>query len=93
MLKARLVVGGDQQDKDLFDDLSVPTVSTSSVFTILSIATHEGRKASAVGIGGAFLSAEMKTGVLVHMRLDWTTSDLLVRLQPSPRSTKTPRAA
>jgi Reverse transcriptase (RNA-dependent DNA polymerase) len=82
-LKARLVAGGDQQDKDLYDDLSAPTVSTSSVFTILSIAAHEGWKASVVDIGGAFLNAEMKTGLLVHMRLDRTMSDLLVRLQPS----------
>jgi NMD protein affecting ribosome stability and mRNA decay len=82
-LKARLVAGGDQQDKALYDDLSAPTVSTSSVFTILGIAAHEGRKASVVDIGGAFLNAEMKTGVLVHMRLDRAMSDLLVRLQPS----------
>jgi hypothetical protein len=72
-LKARLVAGGDQQDKDLYDELSAPTVS----------AAHEGRKASVVDIGGAFLNAEMKTGVLVHMRLDRTMSDLLVQLQPS----------
>jgi hypothetical protein len=32
-LIARLVEGGDQQDKDLYDDLSAPTVSTCSVFT------------------------------------------------------------
>ena len=32
--KARLVAGGDQQDKNLYDDLSSPTVSTSAVFTI-----------------------------------------------------------
>jgi hypothetical protein len=82
-LKARLVAGGDQQDRDLYDDLSAPTVSTSSVSTILSIASHEGRKALVVDIGGASLNAEMKTGVLVHMRLDRTMSDLLVRLQPS----------
>jgi Reverse transcriptase (RNA-dependent DNA polymerase) len=82
-LKARLVAGGDQQDKDMYDDLSAPTVSTSSVFTVLSIAAHEGRKAAVVDIGGAFLNAEMKTGVPVHMRLDRTMSDLLVRLQPS----------
>jgi hypothetical protein len=41
-LKARLVAGGDQQDKNLYDDLSAPTVSTSAVFTVLSIAAHEG---------------------------------------------------
>ena len=34
-------------------------------------------------IGGAFLNAEMKTGVDVHMRLDKTMSDLMTRLRPS----------
>ena len=82
-LKARLVAGGDQQDKSLYDDLSAPTVSTSCVFTILSIAAHEGRKAEVVDIGGAFLNAEMKTGVDVHMRLDKTMSELMIRLDPS----------
>jgi hypothetical protein len=33
-----------------------------------------------VDIGGAFLNAEMKTGVEVHMRLDKVMSDLQVRL-------------
>lgn len=79
-LKARLVAGGDQQDKDLYDDLSAPTVSTCSVFTILSIAAYEGRSAAVVDIGGAFLNAEMKTGVDVHMRLDKTISDLMIKL-------------
>jgi hypothetical protein len=82
-LKARLVAGGDQQDKDIYDDLSAPTVSTSSVFTILAIAAHEGRKAAVVDIGGVFLNAEMRTGVSVHMRLDRVMSDMLIRLKPS----------
>jgi hypothetical protein len=54
-LKARLVAGGDQQDKDMYDDLSAPTVSTCAVFTVLTIAAHEGRSAAVVDIGGAFL--------------------------------------
>ena len=66
-------------------DLSAPTVSTSAVFTILAIAAHEQRNASVVDIGGAFLNAEMKTGVAVHMRLDAAMSNLLIRLQPSYR--------
>jgi hypothetical protein len=82
-LKARLVAGGDQQDKDVSDDLSAPTVSTPAVFTLLYIAGNEGRKAAVVDIGGAFLNAEMKTLVPVHMRLDKAMSDLLIRLQPS----------
>jgi hypothetical protein len=82
-LKARLVAGGDQQDKDIYDDLPAPTVSNSSVFTILAIAAHEGRKAAVVDIGGVFLNAEMRTGLSVHMRLDRVMSDMLIRLKPS----------
>jgi hypothetical protein len=68
----------------MYNDLSAPTVSTSSVFTILAIAAHEGRKTAAVvDIGGAFLNAEMKTGVPVHMNLDRIMSDMLIRLKPS----------
>ena len=39
-MKARLVAGGDHQDKTLYDDLSAPTVGTSCVFTLLCIAAH-----------------------------------------------------
>ena len=81
-LKVRLVAGGNGQDKSLYDDLSAPTVSTCAVFTLLSIAAREGRKAAVVDIGGAFHNAEMKTGLDVHMRLDRTMSDLMVRLSP-----------
>ena len=81
-LKARLVAGGDQQGKDLYDDLSAPTVSTCSVFTVLAIAAHEGRNAAVVDIGGAFLNAEMTTGIDVHMRLDRTINDMMVELDP-----------
>lgn len=42
-LKARLVAGGNQQDKELYDDLSSPTVSTSAVMTVFSIAAYEKR--------------------------------------------------
>jgi Reverse transcriptase (RNA-dependent DNA polymerase) len=75
--KARLVVGGHRQDTTLYDDLSSPTVSTSGMFTVISIATHERRHAAVVDIGGAFLHADMTTGVPVHMRQDKTMSDFL----------------
>ena len=39
-----------------------------------------------VDIGGAFLNAEMKTGVDTHMRLYRTISDLMVRLSPGYES-------
>jgi hypothetical protein len=81
-LKARLVAGGNQQDKTLYNNLSAPTVSTSAVLTVLSVAAHEHRKAAVVDIGGAFLNADMDTGILVHMRLNATMSVLLCRLDP-----------
>ena len=81
-LKARLVAGGDQQDKTLYDDLSAPTVGTSSVFTLLCIAAHEGRKVTVIDISGAYLNADMNTGLTVHMRLDKNMTGMMVKLSP-----------
>ena len=81
-LKARLVAGGNQQDKDLYDDLSSPTVSTSAVMTVFSIAAYELRNAVVVDIGGAYLNKDMDTGVVVHMRLDAMMSKMMMKLDP-----------
>jgi Reverse transcriptase (RNA-dependent DNA polymerase) len=78
--KARLVAGGDMQDKKLCEDLSSPTVSSSSVFTIAAIAAHERRHVAVVDIGSAILNAAMQKSVLVHMRLDKTMSEYLVHI-------------
>lgn len=82
-LKARLVAGGDQQDRDLYEDLSAPTVATSSLYTIAAVAGHENRYISVIDISGAYLNANMSTGVKVHMRLDRTISSLLIGISPS----------
>ena len=76
------MAGGDQQDKSLYDDLSAPTVGTSSVFTVLSIAAHEGRKCTVIDISGAFLNADMDTGLAVHMRLDANMTRMMIKLAP-----------
>jgi Reverse transcriptase (RNA-dependent DNA polymerase) len=78
--KARLVAGGDMQDKKLYEDLSSPTVATSSVFTIAAIAAHEGRHVAV--IGGAFLNAKMQKSVPVYMRLDKIMTEYLIRINP-----------
>ena len=57
--KARLVEGGDMQDNSLYDDLSSPTTTTSSVLSVAAIAAKEGRKVVTVDIVGAFLNANM----------------------------------
>ena len=81
-MKARLVAGGNQQDRDLYDDLSAPTVATSSVFTLLSIAVHENRTITMIVISGAFLNPDMDTGLAVHMRLDRNMSNIMIKLAP-----------
>ena len=79
-LKARLVAGGNQQDKDLYDNLSSPTVPTSVVMTVFSIAAHEKRSAVVIDIGCACLNASMNTGGTVHMRLDATMSRMMMKI-------------
>lgn len=81
-LKARLVAGGDQQDKNLYEDLSSPTVSTSAVLTVLGIAAHEKRSITVVDITGAYLNADIGKEVTVHMRLDQLISSMMIRLSP-----------
>ena len=82
-LKAILVAGGNQQDKELYDDLSSPTVSTCAVMTVFSIAAYENRKAVVVDIWGAYLNADMNTGVDVYMHLDATMSKMMTKLDGS----------
>jgi hypothetical protein len=82
--KARLVAGGDQQDKGLYENLSSPTAATSSVLAAAAIAASEGRSAITIDIGGAFLNADIApTGVKVHMRLDRMMTQLLIEIDAS----------
>lgn len=80
-LKARLVAGGHQQDKSLYDDISSPTVATSSAFMIAALAAREGRHVVTVDIAGAYLNAEM-SGQEVLMRLDRTMAAILTKIRP-----------
>lgn len=81
--KARLVAGGDQQDKGLYDNLSSPTAATASVLAVAAIAAAERRIVIITDIGGAFLNASLlPTGIKVHMRLDGTMAALLVQIAP-----------
>ena len=78
-LKARLVAGGDQQDKSLYEDLSSPTVTTQSVFMVAAIAGRERRRVVVIDISGAYLNADL-TGVKVRMRLDPLISAIIAQL-------------
>ena len=81
-LKARLVANGAQQDRELFDDVSSPTVSLSSLLTMLTVAAHEGRSATCFDVGNAYLNADM-VGEEVIMVIDKNLTAILQRVAPS----------
>ena len=66
-LKGRLVAGGNEQDKDNYDDLSSPTARLTSLMAVIAIAASEGRKVEAGDIPGAYLNADMKAKVRVKL--------------------------
>ena len=67
--KARLVAGGHQQDKSLYDDLNSPTIATSHILTTAALAAKEGRKVRCIDIAGAYLKSSMKDAdVKIHMK-------------------------
>ena len=82
-LKSRLVAGGHMQDKTLYEDLSSPTAGLMSVLVVCAIAAYENRKTATVDIGGAYLNADMMTGVTVHMMLDKRMSEMLIMIDES----------
>ena len=78
------MAGGDQQEKDLYDNFSSPTGSTTSVITVASIAAFEWRSVTVMDLGGAFLNAEItSTGIKLHMRLSRVLTDMLVLIDPT----------
>ena len=82
-VKARLVAGGHMQDRDMYDDVSSPTVSLTSVFTIAAIAAKERRKTITMDIGTAYLNAEMpKEQGPVLMSLDKRMAAILAAMYP-----------
>jgi hypothetical protein len=82
-LKARLVAGGDKQDKTLYDDLSSPTVAQETVMMVLAIAAIEGRKIATMDITGAYLECEFPDDDEVIMTLDPLLTKLLTQIDAS----------
>ena len=62
------------------EDASSPTVSIESVMLSCTIDAMEGRDVATVDIPGAFMQADVED--TVHMKLEGTMAELLVRLDP-----------
>ena len=84
-IKARLVAGGHLQDKSIYsqNEISSPTVSISSVFSIISSGVSEGRRFLKFDISTAHLNAKMPEDDEVYMTLDKQMSDLLIKCDES----------
>jgi len=80
-LKARLVAGGHMQDRTVYDTVSSPTVSLTSIFMIAAIAARERRKVRVIDFVGAYLNAYLKEEVL--MVLDPICSAILMKVDPT----------
>ena len=83
-LKARLVAGGHLQNRELYEqnDISSPTVGTSSVMTVVAIAAKERRHVVSADIGVAYLNANLPKGKTILMRLSKENAAILVWLKP-----------
>lgn len=80
-LKARLVAGGNMQDRSemMYEDISSPTASLSHLMTIASIAARDGRHVKTVDIAGAYLNADISKHE-IYMELDPTIAGILVQI-------------
>ena len=77
------MAGGDQQENDLYDNLSSPSGYTTSVLGVAFIASFEERSATVMGIGGTLLNADItSTGIRVHMHLNRVLTDMVVLINP-----------
>jgi hypothetical protein len=84
-IKARLVAGGHLQDRDVYDNGSSPTASTTAVFIEAAIAAKFGNAVAHIDFSGAFLNADMpSTGDhVVNIRLNKFLTEVLVSVDKS----------
>jgi hypothetical protein len=82
-IKARLVAGGHMQDKALYSGLNSETVGTSFVYLVASLAAREKRIVVTIDITGAYLHADMKYDVIVHVHINKTLLDMICDLDKS----------
>jgi hypothetical protein len=82
-IKARLVDGGDRQNRYLYSksEASLPTISLVGLYIIAVIAANEERHVITADVAGAYLRAFMKKLVLIQ--INQTESAMLVEMLPA----------
>ena len=87
-LKARLVGGGNRQDRSSYsrEEISSPTVSTTSVLLLSQLAAAEKREVISLDIGCAYLNASMPKSnpdKAVYMRISPEIATFLIKIDPA----------
>lgn len=85
-IKGRLVADGSQQLRELYDDVSSPTVRLENVLTILTLASKFKMKIATMDIGGAYLNAPMDDEV--YIQLNPTLSNYAIQCDSNLRNYK-----
>lgn len=80
-IKARLVAGGDRQDRSVYESISSPTASLTAVLIIAAIAARTKRITKSTDVTGAYLNARMGS-VKVYMKIAGKLAMLLVQVAP-----------
>ena len=80
-LKARLVADGSTQDRNMYEDVSSPTMSTTSLFVLTALAARDKLHVATIDIASAYLNADM-TGPSVYMKFDPEIATILTQLEP-----------
>ena len=82
--KARLVAGGNLQDKTLYGNMSSPTATPQAILVTAGIAARDDMFVATIDIGGAYLNADIApTGIDVDMVIDAYLASILVALDPT----------
>jgi hypothetical protein len=84
-VKGRLVGGGNTQDKELYDNLSSPTVSLESIFMLLGIFAHRDMDITTVDITGAYLEVKLLSDDHVYMIIGKDAAKYLIIVNPEAK--------
>jgi ribonuclease HI len=82
-MKGRLVALGNLQDKDVYGNLSSPTVSGESIMLCLGLCASRKWCISTLDVTGAYLQAKMPTEHTVYMELNKELSSELCEMDKS----------
>ena len=93
--KARLVAGGDHQDRNMYSrtDITSPTCSITGLFTHAALACMEEEEVVVTDVTCAYLNARMPKDnpeKLVFLRIDPFITPLLLKVNPSLQPYVTP---